>query len=300
ELNWSTYANANIDAGMKSPYLKIHVQTELPRMLVFVGMNFENEILKSKNVRRAMALLMDRKSFNEKYFFNLYDLAVGPFMRTSPYFVPDLKPTPFDPSAARLLLQGDLWERNPQTGILEKTINGKKVPLELKLAFGNKFYAPLWDQYQQELRQVGIKLNIEKIDSPRLWELLTERKVTENKIDMWAMAWSETTLEGDPIQVWHSDSARKGGVNFGHYKNELVDQLIDKARREPNSKKRIELFKKASTLIAEDQPYVFMYNNKYVFYAHSKRIRKPQNSFRYGIGTETWWSSDIQNTKASK
>ena len=46
-------------------------------------------------------------------------------------------------------------------------------------------------------------------------------------------------------------------------------------------KKRTVLFKKAYTLIAQDVPYVFLFNRKYEYYAISKKMKSPGETLRY-------------------
>ena len=67
--------------------------------------------------------------------------------------------------------------------------------------------------------------------------------------------------------------------------------MIDQGRGELDAAKRTEIFKKAYTLISDDVPYVFLFNRKYEYYAISKKVKSPGESFKYDFGYRTWWAA---------
>ena len=109
---------------------------------------------------------------------------------------------------------------------------------------------------------------------------------------MMAMGWGGGDVESDPKQIWHSSSIGKGGSNYISYKNPEVDKLIDEGRGELDQKKRTSIFKKVYGLIADDVPYIFMFNRKYEFYANSNKVKKPSETFKYNFGYRSWWSAE--------
>lgn len=96
--------------------------------------------------------------------------------------------------------------------------------------------------------------------------------------------------EQDPKFRWHSTANGVGGLNRWHYANAKVDKWIEQGRIELDKKKRQELFKKAYTQIAEDSPALFLFYNKYYFYAVSNRVEIPGPTFKYDFGVKTWWA----------
>ena len=79
-------------------------------------------------------------------------------------------------------------------------------------------------------------------------------------------------LDPDCYVVWHSDSSKKGGLNFISYKNAEVDGLIEEGRRTFNKAKRIEIYNRIHEIIAEEAPYTFLYF-PYAKIAVSKRFK---------------------------
>ena len=117
------------------------------------------------------------------------------------------------------------------------------------------------------------------------------KAIDDRNIEMFAMGWGAGSIESDPKQIWHSSSDSKGGSNYGGYKNPEVDKLIEEGRAELDKAKRTKIFKKVYTLIAEDVPYIFMFNNKFDFYAMSNKVKSPVDTYRYGFGQSSWWSA---------
>jgi peptide/nickel transport system substrate-binding protein/microcin C transport system substrate-binding protein len=51
----------------------------------------------------------------------------------------------------------------------------------------------------------------------------------------------------------------------------------------------VALLKKAYEKIADDVPYLFLFSDRYQFYATTARIQKPADTFTFDIGVDTWW-----------
>ncbi len=111
----------------------------------------------------------------------------------------------------------------------------------------------------------------------------------EGNFDAAALAWGANDIDWDPKQIWHSSSAVVGGSNFINYKNPQVDKLIDEARLTIDKKKRVQTLQKVYEMIADDAPYVFLFNPKFVFYAHSSSTGLPGDTLRFGLGNNFWW-----------
>ena len=56
-----------------------------------------------------------------------------------------------------------------------------------------------------------------------------------------------------------------------------------------NREKRIKVLREVYKLIANDVPYLFLFNAKYGFYGHTKRMKGPQDTYTFGVGTDYWW-----------
>ncbi len=264
--------------------IKEQVENKTPKGFGFIGWNFKRPMFQDQKVRIALAHLLNRDEINKKFRFGMSLKATGPWYQQSEYADPKVKPINYDPKKAQELLKQAGWTDSEKKGVLDKVVDGKKTPFEFTLAYANKDNEKYYTLYQNDLAKVGIKMNLKYFE----WNAFI-KMLDDQNFDAITLGWGGGSVDLDPKQIWHSASAEKGGSNFISYKNPEVDKLIDQAREEMDKKKRIPMLRKVYSTIAEDAPYVFMFNEKYVLYAHSKRIKQVKPTFNYSIGTEYWW-----------
>jgi peptide/nickel transport system substrate-binding protein/microcin C transport system substrate-binding protein len=250
----------------------------------FIGWNFKQNLFQDKNVRIALAHLMNREEMNKKFRYGMSNLATGPIYLQSEYNPPGLKAIPFNTKKAQDLLAKSGWSDSDKKGILSKTVDGKKVDFKFTMIYANKDSEKYWTMYKEDLKKAGIEMEIKYLE----WNSFI-KLIDEGKFDAAALGWGGGDIDWDPKQVWHSSSAVVGGSNFISYKNAEVDKLIDQARLESDKKKRVTILRQVATKIAEDAPYVFLFNDRFNFYAHQSRIGKPADTFKYEVGSDHWW-----------
>lgn len=261
------------------------VKNEMPKSYGYIGFNFLDPILNDKNVRIAFTHLVNREEINKKFAEGVNNLATSP-VPVNTKQSPDRKPLEFNPVKAKELLTKAGWADTDKDGVLDKVINGQKTNLKLTFIYAHKDSEKQWTIVKEDCKKAGLDLDLKFLE----WNSFI-KAVDEKKTQLWAMSWGGGDVEGDPKQIFHSTSSAKGGSNFGSYSNPEVDKLIDQGRGELDPAKRSELFKKAYTLIADDAPYVFMFNRKYEYYAISKKIKSPGDTFKYDFGYRTWWAA---------
>lgn len=262
------------------------VANDMPKSYGFIGFNFKKEALKDKNVRLAFAHLVNRADMNKKFHNNLNYLATSPIFVKSPA-APDIKPIEFSPKKAQEILAKAGWKDADKNGVLEKEINGQKVELKFTFIYANKNAEKWWTIVKEDAKSAGVEIELKYLE----WNSFI-KNVEDSNFELMAMGWGGGSPEEDPKQIWHSSSIGKGGSNFISYSNPEVDKLIDEARAELDFPKRTKIFKKVYQMIAEDVPYVFMWNAKYEFYANSNKVKKPGDTFRFALGQASWWATE--------
>lgn len=276
-LTPEAYMKKAVGEPWGSVVLKKQVENSAPISYGYIGWNQRKEIFKDKRVRRALAHLMNRDEMNKKFRFGMSLPATGPWYQQSDYADHSVQPIAFDPKTAGELLKEAGWADSNKDGALDK--GGK--PFEITLFYSNKDVEKYFVLYQEDLKKAGVKLNLQLLD----WNALL-KNMDESKFDAVALRWGGGSVDLDPKQIWHSASIGKGGSNFIGYSNKEVDKLIDKAREELDKQKRIPLFQEIYRKIAEDAPYAFMFNDKFVLYAINSRIQQPKDTFKFAIGRE--------------
>ena len=282
-LSPEAYMKKTNKAPWGTKLIKKQISNKQPSGYNYIAWNLKNPLFQSKKTRRALSYLMNRKLMNEKFLYSTSRSASGPWYSWSDYADSSLKPIPFNLKKAGQLLSADGWKDTDKNGVLDKIIQGQKIEFKFPLIFARKDFEKYLTIYQQDLKKSGIEMSLRFMDWSAFLKLIHEKKFSAV-----SLGWSEGSVDLDPKQIWHSDSARKGGSNFISYSNKEVDRLIDKGRVEMNRPARIKIFKKVYRLIAEDAPYLFLFNTPTQFYAVHKRVQMEKDTYNYEIGTQYW------------
>ncbi|HWP23426.1 MAG TPA: peptide-binding protein [Candidatus Binatia bacterium] len=250
----------------------------------YIGWNNDHPIFRDPRVRKAMTYLTDRRQMVKSILFGLGEIVEGPIYFFRPEYDKSLPSYPFDPPRALELLKEAGWSDTDGDGILDKRIDGRRVPFrfEIKINSGNTTRKSVALTLQDELKKRGIDASVREID----WTIFLS-DVKAHKFDAVILGWSMSVNEPDAYQVWHSSQAANGGSNHISYKNPRVDQILEQYRREFDPEKRIELYREFQRILSDEQPYTFLFVNKSVA-AVQRRFRGIE-VFPGGIRPIDWW-----------
>ncbi len=243
----------------------------------YIGWNSKRPFFADKRVRTALTHLVNRELILDKVMYGLGAIVTNPFYINSPEYDKSIEPIPYDPAAARKLLEEAGWVDHDNDGIRDK--DGVKFSFEFLIPGGSETGEKIATILKEELDGIGIDMTIRKTE----WAVFTTR-LNERNFDAVTLAWS-MGIESDPYQIWSSTQA-EAGSNFIGFKNAEVDRLIEEARKEFDRDKRIELYRQFSEIIHEEQPYTFLFCRKATV-AVNKRF---ENVTVYPLGIEpTEW-----------
>ena len=258
----------------------------------YIGWNLRKPLFQDKRVRHALTMLLDRELIRKEVFKCQATVANGPFYHKGPYADPRIRPFPYDPEKARKLLSEAGWKDTDNDGTLDK--DGKEFRFEMAFTSG----VPTWEQmsnvYRQDLKKVGIDMEIRKME----WASFLE-KVQDWKFDACCMGWGLVS-NPDPYQLWHSSQAdQKGSSNHVGFKNEKVDELIEKNRREFDRQKRIEYCRQIHRIIHEEQPYTFCVVRKHLTAADKRFHNIVPHNYRPVFDFNEWYvPEELQEHKS--
>jgi peptide/nickel transport system substrate-binding protein len=250
----------------------------------YIGWNNEHPIFRDKRVRQAMTYLTDRKQIVKSVLFGLGEVVDSHIYFFRPEYDKSLVSYPFDPNKAMALLNEAGWKDTDGDGVLDKVINGKKVPLrfEIKVNSGNAVRKSVALVLLDELKKHGIAASVRELD----WTIFLN-DVKNHQFDAVVLGWQMSTTEPDAYQVWHSSQAANKGSNAVSYKNARVDEILERYRREFDARKRIQMYKEFQEIIHDEQPYTFLYVGKRVSAVH--RRFQGVEVFPDGLRPIDWW-----------
>ncbi|HDM79089.1 MAG TPA: peptide-binding protein [Deltaproteobacteria bacterium] len=244
----------------------------------YIGWNMRRVYFKDKRVRRALTMLVDRQGILKDILYNLGVVVTGPFYINSPAYDKSIKPYPYDPQRAEKLLAEAGWIDHDGDGIRDK--DGTKFSFEFLISAGSKFAEQLSTILKESLKRHGIHMTIRRLE----WAVFIQQ-IDDRQFDACTLGWS-MGWESDPYQIWHSSQAKKGS-NFVGFVNKEADEIIEKARREFDSKKRNEMYHRFHRIIHEEQPYTFLFTMN-ALVAVDKRFQNV-NVYPMGLEPREWW-----------
>ena len=238
-----------------------------PLSFAYIGWNMSgsNPFFNDKKVRQAMAYALDLDTFIERILYNNANRTTGPYHPNSWAYDKSLPPYEFNIDKAKALLKEAGWVDTDKDSILDKIIDGEKVNFSFEVLYGDGSSTGelLLLVYQQDLKKIGIQLNLHKIE----WSSFTQR-INNKDFDAVLLAWS-LSIDPDPTDIFHSRNIETG-LNYISYKNEEVDRLSESNTLIFDREKRTEVLKEIHRLMYEDQPYLFLWSSKALIYVHNR------------------------------
>jgi peptide/nickel transport system substrate-binding protein len=214
-------------------------------------------ILSDIDVRRAIGLALDRRLMVRATFGNAAEVPYGP---TSPVlWIRYGAPTPrgADLQKARRLLAARGWSDHDGDGVLDR--DGRPLSLTLTLPNTSAIRQQISLQVQEQLRQLGVHLELERLD----FAVYTERR----NAGQFDMDFSSTTQDPSPTGLTQGWSCR-GGTNAGRFCDPVVDSLLDAAALATDHAS--EAWRAVLRRIEDDAPAIFMYAPSYMYAVHRR------------------------------
>ncbi|MCX8084184.1 MAG: peptide-binding protein [Calditerrivibrio sp.] len=267
--------NKNLDMMGMSP-LQFAKQTSNPRFVesfnkytylsnsyTYIGYNLRNPLFQDKRVRQALSYATPKEDIIKGVLFGLGEAAYSPFKPGTIWYTDNLTKYNFDLYKAKSLLKEAGFEDRNGDGILEK--DGKPFSFVIMTNQGNTTRSSIAEILQQTWKKLGIKVEIRILE----WATFINEYINKRTFDAVILGWT-IPMEPDPYDVWHSSRCNGKNLNFICYQNKKIDELIEKGRLEFDVNKRKEIYHEISRILAEDQPYTFLYYPKALIAVHKR------------------------------
>ncbi|MSQ15011.1 MAG: hypothetical protein EXR50_04005 [Dehalococcoidia bacterium] len=232
-----------------------------------LGYNMARPFLQDTRVRQALTMALDR----DKMLSTILDKQGEPMLShipmTSWAYDPDLPRFPYDPSQAAQLLEKAGYKKSSDGLLRDK--DGNQIKLTLYTSSGNKVREGVATVAREQFKEIGIDLTVQL----EQFTALVDRMNKSKDFDMVVIGWS-LGADPDSKSVWHSSQRGDGGLNVINYVNPEVDKLLDEGRTLPGCDQgsRKEIYSKFQKILAEDQPYNFLFAPR-ILYGVSSRLQ---------------------------
>ncbi|PIP03458.1 MAG: hypothetical protein COX55_00730 [Zetaproteobacteria bacterium CG23_combo_of_CG06-09_8_20_14_all_54_7] len=226
------------------PYLRqqptLTIRTRPSTTFSYIGLNLQDERLAALDVRRALALALDRNKLKEALFADLPVLAET-VLAPGHWAATPLPATPFDAHQAEALLDRAGMKRAANGMRFSLNYRTSTDPARLRLATA---IAAMW-------RQIGIDVHIESLE----WGGFYAR-IKQGDFQVFSLSW--VGISDPDIYRWilHSSMWPPHGSNRGRYANSRMDQWLDRAAATADQSQRKLLYAQAERQMQADMVYI--------------------------------------------
>jgi peptide/nickel transport system substrate-binding protein len=226
---------------------------KVPQFLqVMVLWNQSVPALTDPRVRIALARCWNREeAARALYPPDGASLISGPYPPGAAENAPDATPEPYDPAGAERLLD-EAGYRRGKDGLRRK--GNRVLSVELLFPAAQAISA----QIAEILRAAYAKVGVELVARPLEWAALSER-TDGGHFEAFLMARLFLPPNLDPYPYFHSSQLPPAGQNLGSYRNAAADALMEKARLELDTARRLDLYHSIHRVMAADPPADFLW-----------------------------------------
>jgi ABC-type transport system substrate-binding protein len=221
----------------------------------YIGYNLRRKPFDDPRVRKALGMAINVDKIIKYVLYGQGERITGPFVKQTDYYNHTIKPLPYDPEGALRLLASAGWKRN-KAGQLQK--NGKPLKFTLITNNGNDLRKAILTIVQDAWKQIGIDVGTDLLE----WSVFLQERVYKLDFDAVVLGW-QMGIEPDLFQIWHSSQTHPFQLNYVGFSNKEADDLIIKIRREYDHDRQVKLCHRLHAIIADQQPYTFLYVGKW-------------------------------------
>lgn len=221
----------------------------------YIGYNMRRPVFQDVRVRKALGMAINVQEIIDYVLYGQAEGTTGPYPRQTDFYDPTVAPLPYDPAGALRLLEEAGYRRNAG-GWLQK--DGKPLAFTLITNSGNEIRSAIMAIAQNAWRRLGVKVETLALE----WAVFINERVDKGDFDAVVLGWS-MGLDADLYQIFHSSQTGHFQLNFVGYSNPRADDLMVRIRQEYDPGRQVAMARELHRLIAEDQPYTFLYVGKW-------------------------------------
>lgn len=141
--------------------------------------------------------------------------------------------------------------------------------------------------YQSYLKKVGVEIKVDFLEL-QAWK---EAVFSRNDFDIMLGSWNFDDA-ADISTLFHSSEIGPWKNNFGGYRNEQIDKLIDEGKTANDLSQKRAIYQQLHRLLAEDAPYTFLWTLT-DYGAYNERVRNAKiHPFRFFTDVHLWETQD--------
>ncbi|MEE2822251.1 MAG: extracellular solute-binding protein [Acidobacteriota bacterium] len=234
-------------------------------------------------VRKALFHLFNRKQMVEKLMYSEYEL-MHSYFHASIYENPNNPKVMYDPELAVNLLEEAGWKERNSRGRLVKN----NQPFEMEILYQQQSFERYFTIYQEDLRKVGITVNLRLVTPETQFMLMMERQ-----FDLVMSGWGGL-LYPNPENTYHSSLADPINTNnITGIKNARIDEICDAYDRMFELEERIVAIKEIDGILANEFHYILQWAGPFHRFVYWNKFGMPKGHITrvgdYADPPSLWW-----------
>lgn len=247
----------------------------------YLGFNLRDPRFGDKRVRQAFAYAIDQDEIIRGVLLGYGVPLSAPVSPGHWVYNPNVTRYDYNPGKALELLEQAGFRRDASG---RQVKDGKPFRFEIITNQGNQQRLRTGEIIQRRLAEIGVEVRVRPIE----WAVFIKDFIQPAKYEATILGWGMPP-DPDQYEIWHSSQIDKG-LNRQAYRNAEVDRLLVEGRSTFDREKRKTAYWKFQEIMAEEQPYVFLYVPESLAALHRrfKGVVPTENGYTYQSATR-WY-----------
>ena len=208
----------------------------------FLSMNTQKPPFDKREVRQAVNMALNKKSYIDAIYLGQATVAKNPFPPNVWSYHHEIKDYDYNPEEARKLLARAGFPQGFKTELWVLPVSRPYIPDGKKMG----------EMMQADLKKVGVEAKIVSYD----WGTYLD-KARKGEHQMIQLGWSSSIADPDNfLNVLLSCSSAENGSSSSRFCHPEFDQLVQKARILTSQTERAQLYQKAQEIFKREAPWV--------------------------------------------
>ncbi|MGO9543907.1 MAG: extracellular solute-binding protein [Rhodomicrobium sp.] len=180
-------------------------------------------------------------------------------------------------------------------GIMTSKATG--LPFTFEMICASREQQRLMLAYSEELRQIGISVQIRLIDSAQF-----QRRTTSFDFDMMQTAWASSLSPGNEQRFrWSADAAtQEGSYNYAGVQSKAADAMIGAMLAADTRADFVSAVRALDRILLSGRYVIPLYFAPKQWMAVWSNLSQPPGSTLYGARLETWWAAGTRTAVAGQ
>ena len=243
----------------------------------FIGFNFNNEILKDRNVRQAIAYAIDKDSIIEGIYLGNAEKAYSPVSSSSWLYDSSVYGYDYDLSVSKMLLEQSGWMYRSGSDVRQSSgDNPKKLSLSILVNGENNERKQVGIKLAESLKAIGFEIVLETVNFDTY-----KQRLENGNYDIFIGTWNLSPVE-DYTFMFGSQELNGETGNLINYSSAKMDEYLTACKAAVTDEDMTSAYSSLQKYISQELPYISLVFRKSNLYT-SSRIEGDMTPMMYSV-----------------